>query len=63
MADTIADYPVVAGLLAAPLVHFCTPADESPAPRWKIAAGLLGGVLLGLAWSRRDRVDGASGIG
>lgn len=56
--DVVVDYPVVAGLMAAPLVHFCTPTrdNKKPLPIWQgTAVALLGGALMGLAWPRYDR--------
>ena len=54
----ITTYPVLAGLLAAPLVHFCTPTRRpgEPLPLWQGAGvAIVGGACLGLAWARYDR--------
>lgn len=55
--DAIIDYPVVAGLLVAPVVHFCTPtrSPREAIPWWQgPSIALIGGGLLGLSWIRRD---------
>jgi hypothetical protein len=56
--DVVIDYPVVAGLLVAPVVHFCTPTTDSNkvSPWWQgTSIAILGGALLGLSWRRYDR--------
>lgn len=56
--DAVIDYPAVAGLLAAPVVHFATPTRNSgqSLPWWQGATlALVGGTLLGLTWPRYDK--------
>lgn len=57
-AGAIRDYPVLAGLGTATLVHFCTPTREpnEPLPWWQRAPlALAAGALLGLSWIRYDK--------
>lgn len=56
--DVIIDYPVVAALLVAPVVHFATPTRRpgEALPLWQGAGlALLAGTALGLVWPRYDR--------
>lgn len=56
--SAIIDYPVVAGLLVVPVVHFCTPTRKpgEALPWWQgPTVALIGGAILGLPWPRYDR--------
>lgn len=46
--NTVIDYPVISGLLAATIVHFCTPTSDpnKPCPWWQgTGVALVGGTL------------------
>jgi hypothetical protein len=55
--DVITSYPVVAGLIVATTVHFCTPTRKGgePLPWWQgSTVAMIGGAMLGAGWARYD---------
>ena len=57
-AEAIRQYPVVAGVGTAVIVHMATPTrlQGEPMPWWRgPSMAIAGGIALGLAWCRYDR--------
>jgi hypothetical protein len=57
-AEAIRQYPVVAGLAVATVVHMATPTrrPDEPLPWWRRSTvAMIGGAMLGATWCRYDR--------
>lgn len=58
LADTIDQYPVVAGVITGVVAHCCTPTriPDEPLPWWRNrTVAFMSGAILGLTWCRYDK--------